>query len=170
VVVSGGFVGNPVSGAQVALWRELAGQSSFQQVAQTTTDSAGRYMFTLRTGAVMADQAWYVTSNGVRSATLKQHVDALVGLASSDHSTTVGQPVRLRGHVTPSHAGDTIAIRASRGGGWRTIGRARLGKGSNYAISLHFSRQGDVKLRAVLRGDIRNDRSVSPIIALIVKP
>lgn len=170
VVISGAFVGSAASGARIVLWRKPAGQPSFRQVAQTTTDSAGRYTFTLRRGTVMADQAWYVTSNGVRSATLQQHVDALVGLSASSRSTAAGQAVVLRGRVTPSHAGQTVLIEQSRGGTWRIIARARLGRGSSYAISHRFSQQGTVRLRTVLRRDARNDQSISPTVALSVKP
>ncbi len=168
VVISGAFVGNPVSGAQVVLWDKLAGHSSFQKLAQTTTDSSGRYTFTLG-GTVMTDQAWYAASNGVHSATLEQHVNALVGLSSSTHAATVGRAVRLRGHVTPSHAGETVLIEQRRGGAWRAVARAKLGRTSSYSISHRFSQHGTVRLRAVLAGDARNDRSVSSTFTLTVK-
>ena len=170
VVISGGFVVNPVSNAQVVLWGELAGQTSFQQVAQTTTDTSGRYAFTLGRGTVMIDQAWYVSSNGVNSATLEQHVDALVGLSALSHSATVGQAVGLRGHVTPSHAGESVLIEQRRAGAWRVMAQVKLGATSNYSISHRFAQPGAVRLRAVLRGDVRNDKSVSSIFTLTVKP
>jgi len=170
VVISGALVGNPVSGAQVVLWGRLAGHSSFQKMAQSTTDSSGRYTFALPRGAVMTDQAWYVASNGVQSSTLQQHVDALVGLSSSTHAATVGQPVRLRGHLTPAHAGETVLIEQRRGGTWGVIARAKLSRTSSYAISHRFSHPGTVGLRAVLPGDTRNDLSVSSTFTLTVKP
>jgi hypothetical protein len=174
VVISGGWVGNTnannVSGATVVLWREAAGQSSFKQMAQTTTDSAGHYTFTLKRGTVMADQAWYATSDGVKSATIRQQVNALVGLSASTHSTTVGHAIVLRGHVTPSHAGEVVLVEASRGGAWQVIARPRLDHGSNFATSGHFSRQGAVKLRAVLPADKRNQKSTSPVVTVAVSP
>jgi hypothetical protein len=168
VVVSGAFVGSTVSGATVVLWRELAGQSSFTQVSQTTTDGTGHYTFALARGMVMADQAWYVMANGVKSATVQQLVTAQVGL-SSTHAVTVGHPLVLRGHVTPSHAGQTVLIEQSRGGAWHVIARARLGNGSSYVASHHFSRAGAIELRTVLPGDTRNGRSVSPSLTVTVK-
>jgi hypothetical protein len=171
VVISGGFTGNPQSGAQVVLWRELAGQSSFGQMSQTTTDSSGHYAFTLGRGAVMADQAWYVTSGGLRSSTVQQQVSALVGLSASARSTGVGHVIRVSGHVTPSHAGEVVLVQARRGGGaWRVIGRPHLGHASNYAVSGQFSRPGAVQLRAVLPGDTRNQRSTSRIVTITVTP
>ena len=169
VVISGGLTGNPVSGAQVALWRELSGQSSFHQVAQTTTDSAGQYTFTMKRGSVNADQQWYVTANGLTSPTLQQKVDALIGLAAGSRTATAGQPVALSGHVTPSHAGQVLLIEQSRGGSWAVIARPRLGHGSGYRLSHKFMRAGSVKLRAVLPGDSRNNRSNSPTLTITIK-
>ena len=62
----------------------------------------------------MADQEWYVTSSGLQSTTVEQHVDAVVGLTSSTRSTAVGQAIVLRGHVTPSHAGEVVQVEMSR--------------------------------------------------------
>ena len=168
-MISGGLTSNPVSGAQVVLWRELAGQSSFHQFAQTTTDSAGQYTFTMKRGSVNADQQWYVTANGLTSSTLEQTVNALVGLAAAPHTATAGQPVALTGHVTPSHAGQVVLIEQSRGGSWAVIARPRLSRSSGYTLSHKFSRAGAVKLRAVLPADARNNRSNSPTLTVTVK-
>ena len=169
VVISGAFVGNAAAGATVALWRELAGQPSFKQVSQTTTDSAGHYTFALRGGTVMADQAWYVMANGVKSATVQQLVMAQVGLSSSSHAVTAGHSLVLRGHVTPSHAGQTVLIEQSRGGAWHVIARARLSTRSSYAVSHRFSQAGRIVLRTVLPGDKRNGKSVSRSLTVTVR-
>ena len=169
MVISGAFVGTTVSGATVVLWHELAGQPSFTQVSQTTTDSAGHYSFALGPGAVMADQAWYASANGVKSATIEQLVMALVGLSSSSHAVAVGHSLVLRGHVTPSHAGQTVLIEQSRGAAWHVIARARLGSGSSYAVSHRFSQAGAIELRTVLPGDQRNGKSVSRSLKVTVK-
>jgi hypothetical protein len=170
VVVSGALTSNPPpAGAQVVLWRELSGQSSFQQVAQTTTDGAGQYTFTLKPGMVNADQQFYVTANGLQSPTLDQHVKALVGLSGS-HNAVVGQAMLLRGHVTPSHAGQVVLIEQRNGGQWTVIARPRLGHGSSYGVMHRFTRSGTVALRTVLPGDSRNDRSGSGALTVTVKP
>jgi hypothetical protein len=169
-VISGALLANPAAGAQVVLWRELAFGSSFRQIAQTTTDSSGHYTFTLRSGTVMSDQSMYVTSGGFRSSTVEERVRAIVGLASSTHSTGVGQLVLLRGHVTPSHAGENVLIEQRRGGGWQVIGHARLGRGSSYSLSHRFAQSGSAELKAVLQADARNMRSTSPTVTLAVKP
>lgn len=162
--------GNATSGAQVALWRKLAGQPSFSQASTTTADSSGKYTFTLKAGTVMTDQEWYVISNGAQSATVAQQVEAVVGLASSTRSTVVGRPVVLHGHVTPSHAGQVVLIETSRAGGWQVIARPRLGHGSGYSVTHRFAKSGAVKLRVVLGRDSRNDRSTSTTLTLKIKP
>lgn len=152
----------------MALWRERAGQSTFQQLAQTTTDSSGAYTFTLKRGVVLADQAWYVTSGALRSATISQQVRALVGLVPSQRSMVAGQQVVLRGHVSPAHAGEPVLIEQSHGGGWHVIALDRLSKGSNYTFSHRFTQTGRTKVRAVLQADARNVQSVSPVLTLTI--
>jgi hypothetical protein len=169
VVISGSTLGSPAAGADVFLWRELAGQSSFQQMAQTaTTDSAGHYAFTM---SPMTNQAWYVTSNGMRSTTLDQQVHALVGLSSNVHLTPAGEPILLlQGRVTPSHAGEVVLIERRSGGAWRVIARPRLGHRSTYASSRRFPSTGTVQLRTVLPGDARNVRSISRTVTVTANP
>jgi len=165
VVISG----TGTAGAQVVLWRKRAGQSSFQQAATSTADTAGKYTFTLKRGTVMADQEWYVTSNGTQSSTVTQQVAALVGLGSSTRSAVVGHKIVLRGHVTPSHAGERVLIEMSRGGAWQVLARPRLGHGSRYTVSHSFGRSGAVKFRVVLRGDSRNEQSISPTLRVNIR-
>jgi hypothetical protein len=163
------MLGSPAAGAEVFLRRELAGQSSFQQMAQTVTDSAGHYTFTM---SPMTNQAWYVTSNGIRSTTLDQQVHALVGLSTGVHLSAAGQPILLllHGRVTPSHAGEAVLIERRTAGAWHVIARPRLGNRSTYASSLHFPSTGTVQLRTVLRGDARNVRSISRSVTVTANP
>jgi hypothetical protein len=168
VVISGGLTSNPAaSGVQVVLWRELSGQTTFHQVTNTTTNSAGQYKFTLARGKVNADQKWYVTASGLQSPTLQQHVVAVVGLAGL-HAISAGQRMLLRGHVTPSHAGQVVLIEQRKGGQWAVIARPRLGHNSNYGVIHRFARAGTVALRTVLPGDARNNRSNSATLTVTV--
>jgi hypothetical protein len=169
VVISGVLSASPSGDAQVVLWRERAGQSTFHQVTSTTTDGSGDYTFTLKPGTVMADQAWYVTSGSLRSATLDQDVRALVGLTPSARTIVAGQAVLLHGNVTPSHAGGVVLIEQRRGGSWHVIARPRLSKGSDYSLSRRFMNSGKSQLRAVLQLDARNLASTSPTVTLTVR-
>jgi hypothetical protein len=162
VVISG----TTTSGATVALWRKLAKQSSFSQVSTTNADSGGKYTFTMARGTVMADQQWYVTSGGAQSQTVSQQVRALVSVAAS----SVGHTIALRGHVTPSHAGEVVLVEMSRGGAWQVIARPHLGRRSSYSASHHFARSGTVRFRVVLKADSRNGQSTSPTLKVTVRP
>jgi hypothetical protein len=162
--------GTAASGAPVALWRKLARQSTFHQVSTTNADGSGKYTFTLSRGTVMADQQWYVTSSAQQSATVAQLVEAVVAVSSSARSTVVGHAIVLRGHVTPSHAGQRVLVEISRGNTWQVIARPRLGHGSGYSVSHRFAKSGAVKLRVVLQRDSRNDRSTSTSLTLKIKP
>jgi 5-hydroxyisourate hydrolase-like protein (transthyretin family) len=167
--VSGVLTTSPASGVTVALWREQAGQSSFHQVATTTTDSSGHYTFALKRGTVMADQAWYATADSLRSATIDQQVRALVALVSSSHTPAAGDAIALHGNVSPSHAGAVVLIEQRRGSTWRVIARPRLSKGSSYSISHRFAHAGKAELRAVLARSARNLASTSPTVSLTVQ-
>jgi hypothetical protein len=169
VVISGGMMGNPAAGAQVVLWRELVNQSSFQRVAQTVTSSAGQYSFTLKRGSVMADQAWYVTSNGMQSSTVHQQVAALVALAASTRSTVVGQTIVLHGNVTPAHAGQVVLVEVRHAGAWRVMARPRLGHSSTYSLSHRLTKAGAAVFRVVLPADSLNARSTSPAVTVTVQ-
>jgi hypothetical protein len=169
VVISGALT-NPAAGTTVVLWRKLANQASFHQFSQTTTDSSGKYTFTVRQGTVMADQQYYAVANGSQSATVTQQVRALVDLTASARSTVVGHAIVLRGHVTPWHAGENVLVEVQRGTSWHVIGRARLGRRSNYSLSHSFAQTGTVRLRVVLLGDSRNLQSESRPLKLSVKP
>jgi hypothetical protein len=166
VVISG----SAASGAAVALWSKLPGQSSFQQVTTTSADSSGKYTFTRARGTVMTDQQWYVTSGGAQSVTISQQVQAVVALASSARSTAVGRSVVLSGHVTPSHAGQVVLIEVSHGRAWQVIARPRLRRGSVFSATHRFAKSGSVKLRVVLGGDSRNVRSTSTTVTVKVTP
>jgi hypothetical protein len=170
VVISGSLLADLSAGSAVVLWQELPGQTSFHQVAQTTTTAGGHYTFTLARGKVTSDRKWYVTAGGLRSATLDQHVGAVIGLAISSVATTAGVPVALRGSVTPSHAGETLLIEQLTGGRWLVVARPRLSRGSTYSISHRFAHAGTARLKAVLRGDARNETSTSRTVTVLVKP
>lgn len=168
VVISGSLVGGAAAGATVVLWQEVSGQSSFHRMTQTTANSAGQYTIALGRGAVLRDRKWYVTSQGMQSPTLDQHVAAVVGLSASRTTVAAGVLVDLRGSVSPSHAGQVVLIEQRVAGAWHVIARPRLSHASRYQAGRRFTRAGKIALRAVLGGDAVNDRSVSRTITVDV--
>jgi hypothetical protein len=162
------MLGTAVAGTQVVLWQEIAGQSSYTKAATTTLGSAGQYSFTMGAGVVKANRSWYVTAQGTQSGTVDQKVTALVTL-SPPASVAAGASAALKGKVTPSHAGEVLLIEQRVGGKWRVIGRPRLSHASTFAGSHRFTHAGTVQLRAVLRGDSRNQGSNSPTATVRVR-
>ena len=160
---------NETAGANIA---NTAGQwiSGNEQATRNMTDSAGQYKFTLKAGMVNADQQFYVTAAGLQSSTLRQTVNALVGLSASTRSVASGAPVTLSGHVTPSHSGEAILIEQLFGKRWSVIARSHLSHRSTYTVSHRFKQAGGKKLKSVLLADSRNARSASPTITVTVKP
>jgi hypothetical protein len=163
------MIGAASAGTMVALQQELPGQTAFHQIAQTTLNSSDQYAFTLGRDEVKSDRKWYVTAAGAQSPTIDQRVGAVVALASSAGTATAGATIDLRGHVTPSHSGETLLIEQRVGVRWIVIARPRLSRGSTYAVSYRFARAGKAQLRAVLRADSRNNTSDSRTITVVVK-
>lgn len=160
----------PTAGSTVTLWQELPGQTSFHQVAQTKLDSGGAYTFSFGRGKVSSDRRWYVTAQGLKSATVDQLVAAAVALTPSSRNTRAGRSIKLHGRVSPSHAGETLLIERRAGSRWLVMARPRLSRTSTYSISHRFARAGKAVLRAVLRADSRNQTSTSRIVTITVRP
>jgi hypothetical protein len=168
VTISGGLAGAS-SGTAVDLWQELPGQSSFHRVAQTTTNSSGRYAFARGAGVVETNTSWYTTSGGATSRTLVQQVGAVVQLQSSSAHPATGKAVTLSGRVSPAHAGERILLQKRTKQGWRTIASTALGSGSRFALRHRFAHSGTLVLRALLRADRRNTQSASSALPISVR-
>ncbi len=157
VKVTGKLTGGS-AGETVTLWQKLAGQSSYSQVAQTTTDSAGNYTIERAAGTVKVNTSWYASTSTAISPTLVQNVSARIKIAKWD---TAGTQVKLHGHVSPTHGGERIALQQRANKHWRTIAKARISQRSNFTLRHRFAHQGTVVLRVLFAGDARNTRSTS---------
>ena len=168
VVVYGRVPDSPTTGVRVVLWHRLPGQPSFSVVAQTTTNSSGRYAILLDPGVVKTNREWYVTAREERSRVVAQRVRARMTLSASATTAVPGAVVTLSGAVTPSHAGERVLIEQLGAGGWRTIAKPRLDRQSTLAVRYRFAHDGLAQVRAVLPGDERNITSSSPAVAVDV--
>lgn len=168
IVVSGQATG--ADAASVALWQQLPGDQA-RQIAAGTTSASGAYGFTRPSGSVTTDRLFYVTVGTARSASITESVTASVRLSHSRGRAYVRRRVVLHGTVAPEHRGEVVLLQQRRGGRWRTLRRARLGRRSKVSIGLTFTRRGTVHLRLVLPGDARNAKSSSRVLALpIARP
>jgi phospholipase C len=166
VVVSGLVRGRHARGARVTLWQRLPGRRRFKAAAATVAGASGEYAIRLTPGAVVTNREWYVTAGGRRSRVIEQRAQAAVSLATTATTVDAGAVVTLSGAVAPSHAGGQVLIQQRRGGRWRRIASARLGRDSRYSVTYPFTQGGQSSIRAVLPGDARNVRSYAPAVAV----
>jgi hypothetical protein len=174
VTISGQL--SAAAGTQVTLWERLPGETAFANVGQTTaTASTGsvfnQYTFVRPGGLMQTDRSWYVTAGSAQSVTLSQQVRAVVTLRarllqSAEGSGTGAHRVAFSGHVSPSHAGERVIAQQRVGGSWRTLGRPRLNRASEYSFDATAVHTTHVEVRVVLSADQRNAWSASKVVAL----
>jgi phospholipase C len=168
VLVSGRIIGIRKAGVRVTLWRKFPREQRFHVAAQTPTDSTGHYAVLLSGSALNTNAQWYATAQGISSSTAFQTVRALVTLKPSTAAAAPNDVIGLRGHVTPSHAHDQIAIeRLTNDGTWRTIASPHLNGASNFSAAHRFG-AGVIELRAVLPTGVRNAQSYSKVVTVDV--
>ncbi len=165
VNVTGRLSSATPAGATVVLWERLAGTKSFGRVATTSTESSGRYAFVR---VAETDRSWYVASRGLRSKIVTEQVHAKVSLASSDQYPVPGDRVRLKGQVVPSHAGDPLLLEREQGRAWNVVASESLNGRSRFSFNRRLGRSGKFAFRVVIAGDVRNLRSQSPRVSLLV--
>jgi phospholipase C len=164
VTIAGRLVGLPRGRHVVSLWHQLPGERRFRMFA-TTLARGGRYEFQERP---RRNGLWYAATAGLTSRVVLGRVRALVTLASSQTDVPPGVAVKLSGAISPSHAGQLVAIQQLHVGGWRTLGQARLDRRSRFTLTRSFATDSVPKLRALLAADSENSNSFSPPITLEV--
>jgi phospholipase C len=163
-----GVVRGARAGTGVVLWHRLPGRRRFRPVSRTTTGASGSYSFARADGVVRTNRRWYVVADGRRSRTIHQRVSAILTLAASTSSPTVGAAVSFSGRLTPSHAHARILLEQSGAGGWAVIAKTRADRHSQFSIVQSFPAAGVANVRAVFPGDRRNIRSYSPTAPITV--
>lgn len=164
IATPGGSLAGPLGAA--ALWQELPGGPSFQEVATTTPDASGAYKF--MSGPLETNRQWYVVAGGVQSNTVSQEVAAVVTIAAAARTAKAGRAMLFSGHVTPNHTGARVVLERLVGGGWRSIASAKINRASRYVVRAAFTGRGRVRVRTLLPADARNMRSASPALTLSI--
>ena len=145
------------------MWQEVASHTSFAKVGSTTVAADGRYSVAAP-GTIRTNRKWYVTTGTLQSATISERVSAVLTLfvRAGRRSATI------HGGVTPSHAGEALLLQRRRGRRWVTIARPVLNPRSRFALRYGGAPRARATVRAVLRGDATNMRSVSkPVTAVL---
>ena len=162
--------GTHACAGRVVLWARMAGKPGFSVVARAAVKPGGRYLAVLPAGTVQTNSEWFATVGRVRSPTVAQRVLAAVSLASTATFAVAGDAETLSGQVVPDDAGRRIMLQREAVGGWKTVNRPRLDGNSGFQVSLHFSKSGRQRWRAVLPGDSRNSASASAVLVLKIVP
>jgi hypothetical protein len=166
-VTISGTLTNGSTGDMVYLWQELAGQSSFTRVAQTTTSAAGDYTLVRGAGLVNTNVSWYTSTAGATSATVLERVSARVKIV---RWKVAGTLIALSGQVSPAHRGEQISLQQyTTDRSWHTVAVSVLGRQSRFSVRHRFAHRGKVLLRAVFAGDARNTRSTSASLRIFVR-
>jgi hypothetical protein len=122
----------------------------FRQVAQTQTRANGSYEFspTARTsGSYRA-----LAQGAAVSAAKRVTVVGKLATRSTRH-VFGGRPARVRGTLMPREAGRAVRLQLRSGRSWRTVDRARTGRGGRFNASWRPRGAGVYRLRVRSAGD-----------------
>ncbi len=169
-VVISGHVPFARRGDAVLLYRAQPGGSRFVRVAVTTTNRHGNYTFRHTPGVLYTNHRYYVKARRHQSRIATAAVESVISLNVSPTPASPGQTVTFSGHVTPSHAGQSVQIQEQQpSGSWALLASAPINAGSDYTASTQFANAGAYTFRTVLAGDARNIASNSPAVNLTVE-
>jgi hypothetical protein len=173
VLIYGRLLGVSQGNQRIVLYHHLGGSDrGFTVIGATRTDANGFYEFERQEGLVYTNRQWFVRGPGrLHSRTIRERVAALVTLNPSTTASDTSQPIVFTGHVTPNHAYQRVLLQRQdpATGNWATIARGVIGPGSNYVIVRRLRLAGAYGLRAVVRRDARNIRSVSDTVNVVVQ-
>jgi hypothetical protein len=160
-ILAGQLKGKNNSGRAVTLQGAPHPFTSFNNnVATTTTDSAGKFSFARRPGL---HTQYRVNIGGLLSPTVTVLVRQRVSLFLSDRTPRSGQRVRFSGRSCPTHDGAVVSIqKRTSTGSWRTVRRTRLREASRCSV---YSRRlrvfHDGTFRSVVARDADHARGFS---------
>lgn len=174
VLIYGRLLGPGHANQVIRLYHRINPNPFFTLISTTRTDALGFYEFTRAEGIVLSNRSWFVRGPGFsHSRTVHERVAAEVTLASSSVSGTTRHALTFSGHVTPNHGGNMILLQQQQqqgsGAGWKTIGRTRVGPGSNFLIMHAWRVPGAYDVRALLPADPRNIASPSDAVPIVIQ-
>ncbi len=130
--------GKPTSGGKARLESNPAGKGGWRIVARKNLPKSGQVVFSHRlqkSGKFRIAVSSTGTRKAARSMVVKTKVRAAVRVNSSILAFT-GQPVRLRGAVTPAGKGVTVVRQRLVDGTWTTLGQTRTRVDGSYRFSV----------------------------------
>jgi len=176
VLIYGQLKGPHSGGVKIVLHQRINPAGKFTVAQSTLTNAAGFYEFIRSAGVVLTNRSWFASSPGpghVHSRTVHELVAATLSLAASSESGETNHPLTFTGQLAPAsgHAGEPVLLQeqaGETGNGWRTIGRGVLEASAGYSITHDFRRPGAFDLRTVFGGDVRNTRTQSDPLTVVI--
>jgi hypothetical protein len=165
ITLSGQVFGTAVAGITVSLQENPYPFADWTDVATTTTDAAGKYVFVRQ---LKTDTAWRVVAQtkpaGTSGTALVLEQDT-VTLKTSTSRPKRGKSVLFTGFATPARIGSPVYIQRLGKRGWRTILTAKLSvtpipDTASYAVRLRRVVSG--KYRAFVPGGYDHLSDTSP--------
>jgi rare lipoprotein A len=147
--------GRAAGGGEIRLEHAPAGRD-WRPIASSRAGADGSYTFSVR---ARRSGAYRAVAGSKASAPHRVKVIARLSGRSSRH-VNVGGAVRVRGALKPGLGGRSVRLQLRSGGGWKTVDRARTGRGGRFHASWRASRAGSYRLRVSFGGD-RNNAAVS---------
>jgi rare lipoprotein A len=129
---------------------------SWQTVAQATTRADGSFRFSARP---RRSGAYRALTDGGPSAARRITVVARVSGRAGRHVRS-GSHLRVRGRLAPGFAGRSVKLELRAGAGWKTVDRARTGRGGRFRAVWHPRGSGRYRLRVSFGGDRRNAATI----------
>jgi hypothetical protein len=177
VLIYGQLEGPDASDQKIVLHERINPAGKFTIAQRTLTNATGFYEFTRAEGLVLTNRSWFASSPGsghVHSRTVHELVAAVLSLAASSESGETNHPLTFTGQIAPAggHAGEPVLLQeqaGETGDGWRTIGRGVIEASSDYSITHDFRRPGAFNLRTVFTGDVRNARTASDPLTVVIQ-
>lgn len=161
--------------------RDLAGRTiqlefapdgrSWNALATAAIGGNGRYEFrralprsgALRVTVAPADGAAAASSELPASSAAAVSVTQKVGIRARRLNVKAGRSVTVSGRLAPAAAGVPVLLQVRRGGGWRSIDRARTSRSGGFSLRDRTQRTGSAQVRVVAaahQGIARGKRGV----------
>lgn len=119
----------------------------------TARAAAGSYSFSVRARRSGAYRAVAGTS-----ASAPQRVKVVARLSGkAGRHVNIGRSVRVSGALKPGLGGRTVRLQLRTRGDWKTVDRARTGRGGRFRASWRASKPGAFRLRIRFSGDRHNE-------------
>ncbi|MDP9405033.1 MAG: N-acetylmuramoyl-L-alanine amidase [Actinomycetota bacterium] len=163
--------GTPLAGKTVRLSVRQRGATTWAPLSTRTTGPDGVFEGTHAARVNLDYLATFVEEAEYAAAKREGRVNVApaVSAALSRSTVALGSSVRLRGSVTPAHAGQTVRRQKLLDGAWKTVAAAEISSLGTYSFAVKPVFRGTKYFRVVKPADSDHVRGVSATKVLTVR-